>query len=98
MIPKSLVPVAGSPIIFRQLELLARYGVTEVAILSGHLAEQLEVALPPQAKRLNLRVEFFWRHKKGVLRDRFDRDVRCQRQHHSLPRAQVGERLGTPVD
>ena len=59
LIPKSLVPVAGSPIVFRQLELLARYGFTEVAIIAGHLAEQLQSAIPPEAARLGLRVEFF---------------------------------------
>jgi mannose-1-phosphate guanylyltransferase / phosphomannomutase len=58
-IPKALVPVAGEPIVFRQLELLARYGVTEVAVMAGHLAGPLKEQMPPRADQLGIRLEFF---------------------------------------
>ena len=41
LVPGGALPVAGRPIVFRQLELLARYGVREVAVLAGHLADAL---------------------------------------------------------
>ena len=44
-IPKALLPVAGKPILFRQLEVLAREGVQEVTILAGHLGDQLLPAI-----------------------------------------------------
>jgi len=44
-IPKALLPVAGKPILFRQLEVLAREGVKDVTILAGHLGDQLTPAL-----------------------------------------------------
>ena len=59
LVPKSLLPVAGRPIVFRQLELLARYGVREVAVLAGHLADALQVGMEPEARRLGMKLEFF---------------------------------------
>ena len=44
-IPKALLPVAGKPILFRQLEVLGREGVEEVTILAGHLGGHLLPAL-----------------------------------------------------
>lgn len=44
-IPKALLAVAGKPILFRQLEVLAREGVREVTILAGHLGDQLLPAI-----------------------------------------------------
>src|ERR1700761_5061945 len=44
-IPKALLPVAGKPILFRQLEVLEREGVREVTILDGHLGDQLLPAI-----------------------------------------------------
>ncbi|HYV43796.1 MAG TPA: NTP transferase domain-containing protein [Myxococcaceae bacterium] len=40
-IPKALLPVAGRPFVDRQLEWLARTGVTEVVFCIGHLGAQL---------------------------------------------------------
>jgi histidinol-phosphate phosphatase family protein len=57
--PKALLPVAGCPIVFRQLELLARYGVREVAVLAGHLADTLAEAMRPEARRLGIKLELF---------------------------------------
>ena len=57
--PKALLPVAGVPIIFRQLRLLAREGVTDVAVLAGHLAETLREAVVPEAQRLGLGIAVF---------------------------------------
>jgi histidinol-phosphate phosphatase family protein len=59
LVPKALLPVAGRPIVFRQLELLARYGVREVAVLAGHLADALGEAMWPEARRLGMKLEFF---------------------------------------
>lgn len=44
-IPKALLPVGGKPILFRQLEILARESVQEVTILAGHLGDQLSPAI-----------------------------------------------------
>jgi len=41
-IPKSMVEVAGEPFIAHQLRLLARAGVRNVVICSGHLGSQIE--------------------------------------------------------
>jgi mannose-1-phosphate guanylyltransferase/phosphomannomutase len=43
--PKAMVPIAGIPLIVRQIEVLARYGVERVLVLSGHLGAELAVAL-----------------------------------------------------
>jgi mannose-1-phosphate guanylyltransferase/phosphomannomutase len=53
-IPKALLPVAGVPIIFRQMRVLAREGITRVSVLAGHLGDQLTGALAPEAARLRL--------------------------------------------
>lgn len=43
--PKALVDVAGTPLIVRQFEVLKRYGVERVLILSGHLGDELAAEL-----------------------------------------------------
>ena len=48
-IPKALLPVAGVPIIVRQMRVLRREGVTQVSVLAGHLGDQLQQALAPEA-------------------------------------------------
>src|SRR5215472_1785033 len=53
-IPKALLPVAGVPIIFRQMRVLRREGVTHLRVLAGHLGDQLAPALEPEAARLGL--------------------------------------------
>jgi len=58
-IPKALVPVAGEPIVFHQLRLLARYGVRQVAFLAGHLAAALQAGVEPFAETLGLTTAFF---------------------------------------
>jgi histidinol-phosphate phosphatase family protein len=54
LIPKALLPVAGVPIIFRQMRVLRREGVTRVSVLAGHLGEQLRPALEAEASTLGL--------------------------------------------
>lgn len=49
-VPKSLVPVAGRPFIFHQLELLRRQGVERVVLCVGHLAAQIQSALGAGAR------------------------------------------------
>lgn len=53
-IPKAVLPVGGVPIIFRQLRVLRREGVTRVSVLAGHLGEQLQPALETEAAALGL--------------------------------------------
>ena len=56
-IPKALLPVAGVPILFRQLRVLARENIQSVTVLAGHLGSQLESALAEEARSLPLAVE-----------------------------------------
>jgi N-acetyl-alpha-D-muramate 1-phosphate uridylyltransferase len=44
-LPKSLVPVAGRPFIFHQLDLLRRQGIRRVVLCLGHLGAQIQAAL-----------------------------------------------------
>lgn len=53
-IPKALLPVGGVPIIFRQMRVLRREGVTRVSVLAGHLGKRLQAALEPEAAALGL--------------------------------------------
>jgi histidinol-phosphate phosphatase family protein len=53
-IPKALLPVAGVPIIFRQMHVLRREGVTRLSVLAGHLGDRLQQALAPEAATLGL--------------------------------------------
>jgi len=41
-VPKPMVPVAGRPYLEHQLRLLREQGVTEVVLLTGYLADQIE--------------------------------------------------------
>ncbi len=43
--PKSLLPLAGRPFIFHQLELLRGQGVEQVVLCLGHLGEQIRAAV-----------------------------------------------------
>ncbi len=40
--PKALVPLAGKPVLLRQLEMLRREGIRDVTLVCGHLAQQIE--------------------------------------------------------
>ena len=50
-LPKALLPIAGRPFIFHQLELLRHQGIEQVVLCLGHRGEQIraavETALPP---------------------------------------------------
>lgn len=41
-IPKSMIPVAGKPVVEYQIELAKRYGFTDILFLIGHLGEQIK--------------------------------------------------------
>lgn len=41
-VPKSLVPVNGKPILFKQIENLMENGITDITVISGYMAEVLE--------------------------------------------------------
>src|ERR1700693_6377749 len=57
LIPKALLPVAGVPIILRQMRVLRREGVTRMSVLAGHLGERLRPALAPEAAALALALQ-----------------------------------------
>lgn len=44
-LPKCLAPVGGRPLIEHQLDLLARAGITDVAVVTGYGAEQVRAVL-----------------------------------------------------
>jgi mannose-1-phosphate guanylyltransferase / phosphomannomutase len=56
-IPKALLPVAGVPIIIRQMRVLGREGVTRVSVLAGHLGDHLRPALAPEAAALGIELK-----------------------------------------
>ena len=56
-IPKALLPVAGVPIIFRQMRVLRREGVRKLSVLAGHLGDQMQQALAPEAAALGLMLQ-----------------------------------------
>jgi mannose-1-phosphate guanylyltransferase / phosphomannomutase len=56
-IPKALLPVAGVPIIFRQMRVLRREGVARVTVLAGHLGAQLAAPLGAEARALGLALD-----------------------------------------
>ncbi len=57
LIPKALLPVAGVPIIFRQMRVLRREGMTQMSVLAGHLGDRLRPALEPEAAALGLELQ-----------------------------------------
>ncbi|HEX4242324.1 MAG TPA: sugar phosphate nucleotidyltransferase [Steroidobacteraceae bacterium] len=44
-VPKALIPVAGRPFVFHQLDLLKRQGVEHIVLCVGHLGEQIRSAV-----------------------------------------------------
>ena len=55
--PQALLPVLGVPIIFRQMRVLRREGVSAVTVLAGHLGDQLRAPVAQEAQRLGLSAE-----------------------------------------
>jgi NDP-sugar pyrophosphorylase family protein len=55
--PKSLLPIAGRPFLFHQLELLKRQGVRRVVLCIGHLGEQIRAAAG-DGRRFGLSIEY----------------------------------------
>jgi histidinol-phosphate phosphatase family protein len=56
-IPKALLPVAGVPIIFRQMRVLRREGIERLTVLAGHLGHQLGGPLSEEARALSLALD-----------------------------------------
>jgi mannose-1-phosphate guanylyltransferase / phosphomannomutase len=56
-IPKALLPVAGIPIIFRQLRTLRREGITSFTVLAGHLGARLIGPLAEEARALGIALD-----------------------------------------
>ena len=55
--PKSLVDVAGKPFIAHQLDLLSRYGLTNIVLCTGHLGSQIEEVVG-DGSRYGVRVRY----------------------------------------
>ena len=67
--PKALLPVAGVPIIFRQMRVLRREGVTRLSVLAGHLGDQLEARrLGPKRQNLVYRCRSLLRQRRSEPR------------------------------
>src|SRR5215467_14354303 len=56
-IPKALLPVAGVPIVFRQLRMLRREGIVDVTVLAGHLGARLIAPLAVEARSLGIAID-----------------------------------------
>jgi NDP-sugar pyrophosphorylase family protein len=56
-VPKSLLPIAGRPFIFHQLELLRNQGAERVVLCVCHLGEQIEAAVG-NGRRFGLAVDY----------------------------------------
>src|SRR5260370_23559571 len=56
-IPKALLPVAGVPIIFRQLRTVRREGITTITVLAGHLGDRLIGPLAEETKALGVALD-----------------------------------------
>jgi MurNAc alpha-1-phosphate uridylyltransferase len=65
-LPKSLVPVAGRPFIFHQLELLCARGIRRVVLCVGHLGEQIQAAVG-DGRRFGIAVEYSFDGERGLL-------------------------------
>ena len=55
--PKALLPVAGVPIIFRQMRVLRREGIAALTVLAGHLGAALAAPLGEEARALGLALD-----------------------------------------
>jgi len=57
-IPKSLVPVAGKPFIYHQLELLGHYDINHIVLCVGHLGEMIESELGNKYKNISIEYSY----------------------------------------
>ena len=59
-VPKPMLPVAGRPFLWWLLREVSRYGISDVVLLTGHLSEVVEAALPALVsslpRPLNIRI------------------------------------------
>ena len=53
-LPKSLVPVNGKPILFKQIENLYENGITDITVISGYRANMLEAAVHDRFRDVNI--------------------------------------------
>lgn len=83
-VPKPMLPVAGRPFLWWLLREVSRYGIDDVVLLTGHLSEVVEQALPELVaalpKPMTVRVSRepvragtggALHHAAGLLQDRF---------------------------
>ncbi len=52
--PKSLVPVNGKPILFKQIENLIENGITDITVISGYKADVLEAQVKANFPEVNI--------------------------------------------
>lgn len=62
-LPKALLPIAGKPIVFRQLDLLKRYGIRDIAVMAGYLADILREGMSHYAAENGIELTFFTEEK-----------------------------------
>ncbi len=41
-VPKSIIPIAGEPVVEYQIELVKRYSYTDILLIVGYLGNQIE--------------------------------------------------------
>ena len=104
--PKPLLPVAGKPFLWWLLREVSRYGISDVILLTGHMSEVVEAALPALVASLPRRIKVTVSrepvragtggavyHAAEHLHDRF-----LLLNGDSLLDQSLGELLSTPVE
>lgn len=64
-IPKAMVPVAGRPFVYHQLDMLKQQGFTDILMCVGHLGDQIQSELG-DGSSLGLSIRYSW-ESEGVL-------------------------------
>ncbi|MEM3585181.1 MAG: HAD-IIIA family hydrolase [Candidatus Woesearchaeota archaeon] len=57
-IPKPMIRIGDKPVLEHQIELLKRYGIRDIIMLTGHLAEQIESYFK-DGKRFGVNIEYY---------------------------------------
>ncbi|HPL17315.1 MAG TPA: nucleotidyltransferase family protein, partial [Spirochaetota bacterium] len=57
-IPKPMVPVDGKPILLHQVELLVRYGIRDIVMITGHMSRVIEEYFG-DGSRFGVRVRYY---------------------------------------
>lgn len=65
-IPKALVPVNGTPILFKQLENLYDNGITDITVVSGYRGNMLEAAVHDRFRDVNILLSEDYEHTNNM--------------------------------